>query len=198
MALTNTMFGGLLGSTCALATTDQEHSVNLSGNTTENAPKLEPFTVMQDATLVFTMPENPTNEAGSRINDDSEAAPPETTEANPTVPSTQPCHRLHQVLSDRLEHLSLTQLSSQFCVAVGDRAKCGSLQGGSSGPTSRLRIFACVQANSPVLQLVHTLGTFFDMDAALDLRGKVVALVGEKTPYGSPHLVLLPERNAWE
>ena len=151
MALTNAMFSGLLGNAQAPVTTDQEQGTNLSGKTTENDPIREPFTVTQDATLAFTMQENLTNKAGSRINDDSETVPPETTEANPTVPSTQPCHRLHQVLTDRLEHLSPTQISSKFVWQWGTEQNAAAFKEEAVAPTSRLRIFAFVQANLPVL-----------------------------------------------
>lgn len=65
-------------------------------------------------------------------------------------------------------------------------------------PSSRLRIFAFVQANSPVLQFVHTLGKFFDIDTAPQLRGKVIAFVGDKRQYSARHPVVLPEQNTWE
>jgi hypothetical protein len=63
----------------------------------------------------------------------------------------------------------------------------------SVAPTSRLQIFAFVQANSPILQFVHTLEKLFDMEAAPKLRGKVVVFVGKKLHMGP--LILSYSRN---
>ena len=63
----------------------------------------------------------------------------------------------------------------------------------AAAPTSKPRVFTFVQANSLILQFVHTLGKFFDMDAAPELQRKVMAFVGDKTPFGSPHPILLLE-----
>jgi hypothetical protein len=36
------------------------------------------------------------------------------------------------------------------------------------------------------------------MEVAPELRGKVLAFVGDNTTFSAPHPVILPEHNAWE
>jgi hypothetical protein len=49
----------------------------------------------------------------------------------------------------------------------------------------------------PFLQVIHSIGKFFDRRAGQEINNSVIGFVGERTKFWDPHPVILPVRNAW-
>lgn len=61
-----------------------------------------------------------------------------------------------------------------------------------------IKPMAVVQKGSPVVKILHSIAKFADADGPDQLSGKIFGFYGERTKYGPPAPLMLPERNAWE
>jgi hypothetical protein len=66
------------------------------------------------------------------------------------------------------------------------------------GPSARPKVLGFIHHKSPFVHRLHSPARFFDLDAAVELQGKVVSFVGDRTAFSQPHPVSLPDRDAWE
>jgi hypothetical protein len=90
------------------------------------------------------------------------------------------------------------QLAKEFRwqkLAAGDTAK---FREEVLGPSAKPKVFGFLHSKSPFVHTLHSPARFFDLEAATELQGKVVAFVGDRTAVSQPHPVALPERNAWD
>ena len=55
-----------------------------------------------------------------------------------------------------------------------------------------------MRQGSSYIQIMHSAARFWDMAAALEMKGKAIGFVGDKTPYSQPLPVILPTKNSWE
>ena len=78
-------------------------------------------------------------------------------------------------------------MSSKFVWQRNAEQTVAAFKEEAAAPTSKPRVFTFVQANSLILQFVHTTGKFFDMVAVPELLRKVMAFVGEKLILGLPN-----------
>jgi hypothetical protein len=61
----------------------------------------------------------------------------------------------------------------------------------------KLKVFGMIQAGSPFLHAIHSLGRCVDFNAPATMRGKIIAFSGDRTQFGNPHPVVLPSVNTW-
>jgi hypothetical protein len=57
--------------------------------------------------------------------------------------------------------------------------------------------YAVVQPKSQVIKVIHGPSKYFHPSAAQDLRGKVIARLGDWTEIATPHSVALPDNTTW-
>jgi hypothetical protein len=57
--------------------------------------------------------------------------------------------------------------------------------------TEQLQLFAVMKENSAVLTIIHGLQKYYNGETAPELRGKVLARVGDWTSIAQPYIVLL-------
>ena len=50
-----------------------------------------------------------------------------------------------------------------------------------------------MQEGSPFLRFLHSAAVYFDMSVAQEYRNKVIAFIGDKTEFGMPTPVILPQ-----
>jgi hypothetical protein len=194
MALTNNLLAGLLArasgethETTAAVTRPRRRSED------DDQPQT-PFAVTQDVTLGFDLqPDEGAFEAAAQ------EPPAITTPAN-TPPAHG--HSSQGTLLQLLKRLTLSNTPQQLVKefrwqqqASGDTTK---FRDEVLGPSARPKVFGFTHNKSPFIHVIHSPARFFDLDAAAELQGKVIAFVGDRTTFGQPHPVALPERNAWE
>jgi hypothetical protein len=75
---------------------------------------------------------------------------------------------------------------------ISDRFREEVLAGGPA-----LHIFVYMTEESPLLQVMHSIARFFDIEAGSDLNNKTFGFVGDRTQYREPYPVILPVQNAW-
>jgi hypothetical protein len=61
-----------------------------------------------------------------------------------------------------------------------------------------IKPMAVVQKGSPVVKILHSIAKFADADGPEELSGKIFGFYGERTKYGPPAPLILPDKNAWE
>jgi hypothetical protein len=49
-----------------------------------------------------------------------------------------------------------------------------------------------------VVKILHSIAKFADADGPEELSRKIFGFYGERTKYGPPAPLMLPEKNAWE
>jgi hypothetical protein len=64
-------------------------------------------------------------------------------------------------------------------------------------PGRDIKVFGFVQADAPIIQTVHGLGKFFDSEAPIEVNGKPIAFIGDRTSFGEPRLVISPTQATW-
>jgi hypothetical protein len=55
-----------------------------------------------------------------------------------------------------------------------------------------------VQEDSPIIQLIHGIGRFFDSEAPPEVSGKPLAFLGDRTRFGEPRPVIPPTESTWK
>jgi hypothetical protein len=58
--------------------------------------------------------------------------------------------------------------------------------------------FAVTQKKSPFVKVVHGINKYFNGDVAPELKGKVLARMGDRTTMAEPFILVMPERATWE
>ena len=64
-------------------------------------------------------------------------------------------------------------------------------------PSSKLRCYSFLTEDSPYINVVHSLGEYFDDDGNPALQGKIICFVGDRSPEGEHHPMVLPEQTTW-
>jgi hypothetical protein len=54
-----------------------------------------------------------------------------------------------------------------------------------------------MQESPSSITVLHSFATFFDITAALDLKGRVIGLIGDHAKYDWLYTISLPTHNAW-
>jgi hypothetical protein len=62
---------------------------------------------------------------------------------------------------------------------------------------AEVKAYAVVQPKSTVVKVIHGLSKYFHPSAAQDLRGKVIARLGDWTEIATPYSVAMPDNTTW-
>jgi hypothetical protein len=62
-------------------------------------------------------------------------------------------------------------------------------------PGQGIKVYGFVQEDSPVIQVIHGLGRFFDNEAPEEISGKPIAFIGDRSRFGEPRPVI-PQRGS--
>jgi hypothetical protein len=65
-------------------------------------------------------------------------------------------------------------------------------------PGQGIKVYGFVQEDSPVIQVIHGLGRFFDSEAPEEISGKPIAFIGDRSRFGEPRPVIPPPKATWE
>jgi hypothetical protein len=65
-------------------------------------------------------------------------------------------------------------------------------------PSSRPQVFGFLQNKPPFVHILHSPAKFFELEAAVEHQGKVIAFIGDQLTTNHQHPLALLERNAWD
>jgi hypothetical protein len=65
-------------------------------------------------------------------------------------------------------------------------------------PGQGIKVYGFVQEDSPVIQVIHGLGRFFDSEAPEEISGKPIAFIGDRSRFAEPRPVIPPPKATWE
>jgi hypothetical protein len=195
MALTDNLLAGLL----AYGTGERQECTTTNSHTTprmsheeDNVPA--PFEVSQDKTLGFPMATND-EEAIASVTA-TPTIPMQTQE--PAPPTTMNRGALLKLVQRLATASSPRQLACEFCWQHTARTDTNKFKEEALAPSTRPRVFGFLQTKSPFVHTLHSPAKFFELEAAVELQGKVIAFVCDRSARNQPHPMALPDRNAWE
>lgn len=65
-------------------------------------------------------------------------------------------------------------------------------------PQRGIRAFGVVVKTSTVIKVMYGIGKYIDAEGPMELTGKVIGFLGERTKHGAPVPFVLPRDNAWK
>ena len=141
MALTNTMFGGLLGTTRTNDSTSAEE--NHDGQETPAAapPPTAMATITQDDALAFTLPDTTKHREPATNNATGPAGQPGRRDTFAPGQEHQQHQAIHQILIAMQATLTATQRNNEFAWQRGAEQNAAAFKEEALAPSSRLRIF---------------------------------------------------------
>jgi hypothetical protein len=74
------------------------------------------------------------------------------------------------------------------------RRGAGGVSSGGAGIAAEVFAFAVAQKKSPFIKVVLGLTKYFNGDVAPELKGKVIAHMGDRTEVAEPFIFVLPEK----
>ena len=113
------------------------------------------------------------------------------------TPNIQTISGIAKVLDNIVSTMSSEQINNEFRWQAAAETNTAQFKDQVLTSTAKFKMFTFMRGGGNYLQPIHSLCKYWEYGAAPELNGKVIGFTGDRTEYGEPFPVVMPEVNTW-